>query len=84
VAEKGFLLALYWFLDFREFMALESGQKDATWAHKLPGRVAPPGRALVACGSRFRRMAFSRSFQGLFCPEKNHQKVSWHLDLVWY
>ena len=31
---------------------------------------APPGRALVACGSRFHPLVFSQNFQGLLCPEK--------------
>ena len=81
-AEKVFWLALCWFPDFREFIGLELGQTEQAWAHKLPGR--PPGRSLVACAPRFCLLALSRNFQGLFCPEKNHQKVSWHLDFVWY
>jgi hypothetical protein len=28
-------------------------------------------------------LAPSASLQGFFCPEKNLQKVSWHLDFVW-
>ena len=78
MAEKVFWVALCWFPDFREFIELELGQTELTWAHKLPGR-GPPGRALVACASCFCLLALSRSFQGLFCPEKNRQKVSWHL-----
>jgi hypothetical protein len=41
--EKVFLVAPCWFSDFREFMELEVGQTELTWAHKPPGRDHPLG-----------------------------------------
>ena len=83
VAEMFSLLALRWFSNICEFIGVELGQTEPRGPHKALGR-APWGRALLSCGGFVNLLASSPSLQGLFCPEKNLQKVSWHLDFVWY
>ena len=78
VAERLFLLALYWFPNICEFIELELGQTESRGPHKATGR------ALLPCEASVRLLASSRSFKGVLCPEKISKKVSWHLDFVWY
>ena len=84
VVGKVFCGLLCWFPDFREFMEVELGQTEQRWAHEARGRATPLGRALVARGHLLYLLALCRSFYCRLCLEKNLQKVSWHLDFVWY
>ena len=73
-----------WFPNFREFIEVELGQTEQRWAHEAPGHATPLRRTLVARGHLLCLLALSRSFLCLSWPIKNLQKVSWHLDFVWY
>jgi hypothetical protein len=54
------------------------GAPQATRA-RLGGR-----RTQVACGAPVGLLLLPRSFLGLFPSRKNRQKVSLHLDFIWY
>ena len=81
-AERFFLLALWGFPNICEFIEVELGQTESRGPHKATR--CPLGHALLPCEASVRLLASSQSFQGFFCPEKNLQKVSWHLDFIWY
>ena len=72
------------FGDFRVFIELIVGGEAPRGPHYPPGRAWSFLRALVPSGPHFHLLVASRSFQGLLSPEKNLQKISWHLDFVWY
>jgi hypothetical protein len=59
--KKLFRVALCWFPNIWEFIALELGQEVPRRTHK-PGGCAPLGRASRACRSLVTLQVFSRSF----------------------
>ncbi len=82
---KGFLFWLSGgfpiFVNLQKWNQVKRSHVGPTRQHGVPPSL---GSALLPCEASVRLLASSRSFQGLFCPEKNLQKVSWHLDFIWY
>ena len=68
------------FENLQKWNQVKRSHEDPTRHQGAPTR----GRVLLPCGGFVNLLASSPSLQDLFCPEKNLQKVSWHLDFVWY
>ena len=82
-AEKYFGGRLWCLGNILEFIEVELGLEDTRGAHKPSGR-APLGRTLEACGLLGTLLALSPSHVGVFWSKKNHRKILFRLDSVWY